>query len=155
MTIDELRRIVAADYDALCTRLGIEPLPLDIFVAHEVEDPRTVDLQTCERTVLGTPRIQGTPGYTGAYIILPILSGDLEAWQNCAPPFPPDTWEILDWPSWRIDLWHEFRHQVQHVTFGIFDPKSRTHGHDVGWSDANGEVARAFGVEASILEKLC
>ena len=67
------------------------------------------------KTQLDTPYANATPLYTPEKIILPLNDGDIDFQTPIAPQFPPANWNKLhniEWPIWRIELWHEVCHQV-------------------------------------------
>jgi hypothetical protein len=145
IAFEQLRDVIRADYADLLHTLGLADVPLDIYV---------VDDDSRERTEHGTERRNGTPGYNGRVVVLPVERGDLEVLGVLNRPYPPTNFERLRWHAWRVDLWHEITHQLQHQKLRMFDLNDGGEGHAVGWTEAIEVMALAHGVDSAVFERL-
>lgn len=125
-------RIVCKEYELLVQRLRLQPVPLDIY--EFVEGSLTPT--PAGFTLLGN----GSPGYGAPGLILPQEGPDIDE-----VAFPPVDVVKLNWPVWRIELWHEVCHQVQDKQLGMWNPLDGSQGHSSGWSEAILYVADEFG----------
>ncbi|MDC0740883.1 hypothetical protein [Polyangium mundeleinium] len=149
VTIVQLQVLIQVEYDSLVVRLGLSPLPLDVY---EVDDSGNGGV-----TAHGTDKRNATPGYTPTRIVLPEQPGDLDAWSAVQPTFPPSTFDrhTDEWPMWRSELWHEMVHQYQHQVLKNWNQADGRQGHAEGWPDAVGDVAASFGItQAELLRVL-
>lgn len=103
------------EYSLLCEIFSQKPIILDIYKYNENSDGMTL---------FETPLNNITPGYSKEKIILPLDPGELQSYYGELPPYPPKHWEklYLDWPNWRIELWHEFCHQIEDQTLELWKP---------------------------------
>lgn len=153
----DIRAPIDAEYAFLCDRLGLMPVPLDVFYPDPTAPmkqltPLGSEVKIADARYGGTPRI----------LVLPIGDGD-EA-PTLMPP--PTTWDRFDpqWPTWRLELWHEVIHQHSDQIGHAWDPKEpaiirpdgrRTYqGHGAGWWAALTAVATAFTVDPTMLSTL-
>jgi len=187
LTIDQLRTYAEADYTKLCQRLELAPIPLEIALARsplqEAIESLTPD-QLSASAGIPSPTLcqqlgieltpENTFGNIGAFygdgatpgdfrIILRYGDEDLYIAPEGQPIFPPQQWNDSDpgqwdeWPQWRIDLWHETVHQVEHRVFGHYDTeKNKLALHDwPEWRQALNYVAARFeGVSGDALHVL-
>lgn len=139
MTLDE--KIIAAEYEALCGRLGLEPVVLDVY--------RIVGGSHAE-TDHGTKLGNAAAAYGRGKVAIPLDQGDVVE----PRVFPPADWRRMstEWPTWRIDLWHEVCHQVQDRALGLWDPNDGAEGHRLGWAEARELVAAAMDVDTATIE---
>lgn len=120
MELAALRPSVKRDYEALCRALLLEPCPLDIYSPSSISDAVTE---------FGTPVKNFTPGYNSQCIILPMISGVSSRLDAPDLPFPPSEWDPAsnEWPEWRLTLWHETLHQVEHDIHHSWDGTNQQH----------------------------
>jgi hypothetical protein len=55
----------------------------------------------------------------------------------------------VEWPAWRIELWHEVVHQVEDQILDEWSPGPK---HGESWTDAIEYVADAFSVNPETIE---
>ncbi|WP_437541265.1 hypothetical protein WME97_26580 [Sorangium sp. So ce367] len=136
--VDEIRKIIHAEYDNLVALFGLRPLPLDVYVVDDSGAGGT--------SAYGTDRRNATPGYTPTHIVLPQEQGDLDYWRAVQPPFPPTCWDRHsdEWPAWRTDLWHEVAHQYQHQILKDWNVQDGDWGHAKGWPQSLAAMASRF-----------
>jgi len=151
--------VIRGEYERLREKLGLQAVPLDIYQADE-------NAAAEEATPLGSPLRNATPCYSGCkrIMILPLCDGD--DWPSHDLDFPPAEWSKygVEWPMWRIELWHEFVHQVSDDVHRGWSPKEpgrrrpdgsmSDKGHGAGWFDGVRSVAAAFGVDPENLDRL-
>lgn len=154
--LTEATRIIGAEYAELCDALGVAPVATDIYLI--VEEAGPTDL-----TALGTCLANATPGYSGnkKILVLPLYESNLPSESLV---FPPGDLGAAAWPIWRIELWHEFAHQVSDQIFSSWDPAEpgrnrgrrglSTAGHGRGWWQGLSKVATRFGFEPEPLDAL-
>lgn len=152
-------QIISDEYHALCARLKLSPVALDLYVC----DPESVSF-----TAIGTPVANFHALYGGAVgvprtLALPLADGDREPERN---EFPPDGWNKFQphWPTWRTELWHEVVHQYSDQILGRCNPLEpgirradgtmRAQGHGAGWLAAVELVAAEFGVPQDTFDAL-
>jgi len=106
MKTNETFDAVEKEYELLCKKLELAPIKLDIY---------RYNTNSNETTSLGTSILNATPLFTPDLIVLPQdQETDLS---NHTLNFPPANWckfNELEWPQWRIELWHEVVHQVEY-----------------------------------------
>lgn len=150
-------RIIQAEYQRLCNFFGLIPVPLDVYIC---DTENTQDF-----TALGFPIAQGAAAYSGTrrLMAVPLAPGD--PLPSTIPDFPPRVWNTRsdEWPTWRLDVWHEVVHQVSNDILKAWDLKepgrSRERGrsdpgHGVGWFQGIQHVAAHFSVDADALDLL-
>lgn len=139
---------IAAEYTVLCAALGITPVTLDVF---EVDDDPT----STSLSQHGNRLSDGNARYSASkkVLVLPLCDGDPKPTGPVSfPPSGLSKWSA-EWPSWRIDLWHEVVHQVaDHL--GVHNPhepgrpradgSKSDEGHGAGFWQAMQSVAGAF-----------
>jgi hypothetical protein len=105
--IETVRTAAQSDYENLCGLFGLSPVPVDVFSPSK---------QSTDRTPHGTPVNNFTPLYDTEKVVLPIVVGASGKMVLDNFVFPPVSWDKMspEWPRWRLDLWHEVLHQVEH-----------------------------------------
>jgi hypothetical protein len=105
--IGSVKQIVESDYQSLCRVIGIKPVPLDVY---------EFSANSEERTPLGTPLKNATPLYDSRIVVIPVVPEMVEEYAAAPAKFPPNSWDKFSkaWPQWRIELWHEVLHQIEH-----------------------------------------
>ena len=134
---------IATEYGRLCQILGLKPVVLDVF--------RIID-GSSEATPAGSmTRGRADAAYGKGFVVIPVDGLPIEV-----KAFPPRDWRLFgdEWPSWRVDVWHEVVHQVQDQRFGMLRRDDGREGHANGWPEALAVVAAAFDADASSLEHL-
>src|SRR6266571_2720646 len=103
-----------SDYKHLCQLLGLSPVPIDVFLPSK---------ESTNRTPLGTPMNNFTPLYDSEKVVLPVVAGASGQMVSDNLAFPPVSWDKMNpgWPRWRLDLWHEVLHQVEHDIFDSWE----------------------------------
>jgi len=155
---NEARAAIDAEYAFLCARLGLTPVPLDVFICND-------EAHESEETALGSciGDCRARYGRTPRLLALPLCDGDLEPMSV----LPPERWvkhDDVEWPTWRLELWHEVIHQHSDQVANAWDPnepairrpdgKLTSEGHGTGWWDAVVAVAREFGVDSVSLSEI-
>lgn len=133
--------LIRKEYQNLCEQLDLDPIPLDVYEYEAGSD---------EETELGTPKRNSAAGYSQEKLVLPLTDEAMPSTRD--PSFPPRTWKRMDpveWPIWRIELWHEVVHQVEDQKLDNWSPG---HEHDDSWSEAIGYVSDAFSVDKEKIE---
>jgi len=149
---------LTGEYTSLCAALGLSPVTFDLF---EVDDDPT----STALSQHGNRLSDGNARYSASkkVLVLPVCEGDPKP--PAPVPFPPtgvSKWSS-EWPSWRIDLWHETVHQMaDHL--GVHDPSEKGRkrpdgsmsdkGHGAGFWQAMQAVAAVFGYPADELDAL-
>ena len=131
---------IATEYGRLCQILGLKPVVLDVF--------RIID-GSSEATPAGSmTRGRADAAYGKGFVVIPVDGLPIEV-----KAFPPRDWRRFgdEWPSWRVDVWHEVVHQVQEQQLGALDRGDGTKGHSRGWSEAVAAVASKFHVKPEVL----
>lgn len=145
------RAAIDTEYQYLCARLQLTPIPLDVFICND-EAPES------EETALGSciGDCRARYGRTPRLLALPLCEGDLEP-TSVAPPLRWLKYDDVEWPTWRLELWHEVIHQHSDQIANAWNPKEpaikrpdgklTSEGHGAGWWDAVVAVAGEFGVD--------
>ncbi|TYP94870.1 hypothetical protein LX73_0160 [Fodinibius salinus] len=131
------------EYQNLCNKLDLKPVPLDVYEYKEDSN---------EKTDLSTSKNNATAGYSPDKLILPLTGEGTSSLRE--PSFPPKEWNKLhpmEWPVWRVELWHEVVHQVEDQILNKWSP---LHNHGNSWSEAIRYVAKEFSVEPETIERL-
>jgi len=145
VSLAELDAAIRADYLRLCGTFSLRSVPLDIYV---------VDDGSIDTTAFGTLRCNGTPGYDGQLIVIPVDPGDPGAINKLADEYPPSNFDRNRWQHWRIELWHEVTHQVQDQTLQLWDRDDGSGGHTRGWLEALHDLGLRFGKSAGEMNAL-
>ena len=115
--VDRLRGLYSREYMNLCSFIDLSELPLDIYI---------VVFNSQDLTPLGNKLGHGTPSYKQDCIILPHIHDALPSMSIEDVAFPPVVWTKNDsrfevvWPEWRLTVWHETCHQLEHKLTGVF-----------------------------------
>jgi hypothetical protein len=114
--VTRIREIVTADYDKWAKALRLEPVPLDVYGYRKTSDAKTQH---------GTSVTNGTPGYNGRIIVMPLWPKTTREQGMVLPEFPPSSWEEKPptWPEWRTNLLHEVVHQLEDQILHIWSGK--------------------------------
>jgi len=95
---------------------------------------------------------------------IPLCEGD--DWPHILPGFPPEKIDkhSLEWPTWRIELWHEVTHQISNDLFKTWEPKEpgrrlpnglkSESGHGDGWFKGIKQFALKLNVDPEELDAL-
>jgi len=145
MNFESTKELIQNEYYHLCKKLDLNPLPLDIYI---------VNLKSTENTQLGTSYNNATPLYTRKLLVLPVFRGDLEVLYDQTHTFPPMTWDKIhpvEWPIWRIELWHEICHQVEDQLIGEWKSGN---SHGKSWQKAIEKMEKSFNIGSKELENL-
>jgi len=118
--VTRMQEIVNADYDRWVKALGMEPIPLDVYGYWKTSDAKTHH---------GTSVTNGTPGYNGSIILMPLWPKATREQGMDLPAFPPVSWEekLPTWPEWRTNLLHELMHQLEHRVLNIWTGEENPH----------------------------
>lgn len=118
--VTHMRGIVTADYLSWVKALEMEPVPLDVYGYCRTSDAKTQH---------GTSVTNGTPGYNGSIIVMPLWPKPTREQGMDLPAFPPESWEEKPptWPEWRTNLLHELVHQLEHRVLNIWTGEENPH----------------------------
>lgn len=145
ITIEKLRENIQCDYNNLCEAVGLKPLPLDIYA---------FNCESEEATILGMPIANTDPGYDQKVIYLPQGDADLDNFADASPRFPPNNWNLFftnEWPSWRVNLWHEAVHQFEDKILGEWKGGNE---HGTSWNKALQEFADRLCISTQELQSV-
>jgi hypothetical protein len=150
--------VLKTEYARLCDALNLHPVDLDAYRVRE-------DAPVGTLTDYGINVANATPGYSASrkLLVLPFYEGD--DLPEYPPSFPPKQWNklALEWPTWRIELWHETIHQLSDAlgTFDLQEPGRRRSngtlsniGHGLGWLAAIEHAARRFDITPDALDAI-
>jgi hypothetical protein len=152
-------QIIRAEYQRLCNYLGLTPTPLEVYVCD-------VNASASDTTPLGISVSNCAALYSGTKRLMALPLAEADDWPTILPDFPPPDLNkhSENWPTWRIELWHEVVHQVSNDLLTAWDPNESPRcrpnqtrsqpGHGLGWFDGVKLVARKLGVEAEELDAL-
>ena len=141
--LQKLKPIIEEDYRQLCLRVGVvKGVPLDLYV---------VSPKSTEKSDHGIARSYPFPGYNQKAIHLALDEVELLDFHLTQPVFPPTKWHLFydQWPSWRVNLWHETIHQYDDQTLHTWDPKN---AHGKSWANATRDFASRFKVAVKEIE---
>lgn len=138
LTLYKVTELIKSEYHNLCKALSLQQVDLDIYI---------VQPDSTQSSQFGTPFKNATAAYKPGLLVLPLCNGDFGVIHEQSPVFPPTTWrknDPVEWPVWRIELWHEVCHQIVDQVFHAWSLKNQ---HGESWRKAIDFVAKYFDVE--------
>ena len=142
-----MREIVSAEYDKWVKALGLEPVPLDVYGYCKTSDVKTQH---------GTDVTNGTPGYDGHIIVMPLWPKTTREQGIVLPEFPPSSWRESPqiWPEWRTNLLHEVVHQLEDKVLHIWSGEENPRTYLEALKEAAARLSRIKTVALDDLETL-
>jgi hypothetical protein len=143
--LHELGPIIEKDYRKLCRQVGLaERVPLDPYI---------IVPNSSDKSEYGADLSYPYPGYDQKAIHLPFHWVEALDFQPVEPSFPPTHWHLLhaEWPSWRVNLWHETIHQYDDQVLHTWNP---TDAHGASWSNATRIFATKFNKATEDIEAI-
>jgi hypothetical protein len=149
----DIRKPIDDEYTFLCTHLGLTQVPLDVFYADPGAQPNS--LTPLGSDIRSEDARYGRTAVVPKMLALPLATGD----DNPISAHPPTSWHKLDsqWPTWRIELWHEVVHQHSDQVGNAWNPleppfvrpdgRGTRIGHGAAWWNALTAVAGVFSVD--------